>query len=381
MVAEPYVSVPPLKYGGTERVIYYLTKGLVESGHEVTLLAPGDSKVPCKLIPVCDEHTSFGKDAEENAKIEKHVALIHRKMKKILNDILPSIDIIHSHTLDLTDFQDFPNITTLHGPFLFSQLKYFEKRKGLFYVSISENQQEGFPDLQYAGVCYNGLDPDKFPFVEKPKDYLCFIGRYDEEKNPHLAIELALRLGMNIKLAGKLDFQGKEYFEKVLKPYFKNPLVENWGELGMKDKIDLISNARVNLHPTSFREPFGLTVLESAYCGTPTLAIAKGSMPELIEDGRTGLLVEDFVEGYHHMDELFSMDRRYISERARNLFNYKIMTRQYELAYEKVIEIFEERRRLSQKTLREMQNVRDILRGVWIERNNHSYGRWNRRNH
>ena len=367
MLAEPYVEVPPQKYGGTERVIYFLIKGLMERGHEVTLLAPGDSQVPCKLIPICEKHTFFGKDVEENITIERRVAEIHKRMKKILRAILPHVDIIHSNAYDLIDFQEFPNLTTLHGPFLFSQLKYFEKREGLFYASISENQQEGFPDLQYVGVCYNGLDPEEFPFVEKPQDYLRVRGRYDQEKNPHLAIELALRLGMKIKIAGKLDFQGKDYFEKVIKPYLAHPLVENLGEIGMQEKIELISNARVNLHPTGFREPFGLTVLESAYCGTPTLAIEKGSMPELIEEGRTGLLVEDFVQGYHHMDQLFSMDRRYISERARNLFNYKIMARQYELAYQKVIEIFEERAKLSEKTLKEMQTTRDILKGVWAE--------------
>lgn len=292
---------------------------------------------------------------------------MQRHTKLILRKLAEEVDIIHSHGFDLKDFQDYPNLTTLHGPFVFSKLRYFEQRRGLFYVTVSENQQEGFPDLQYAGVCYNGLDPAEFPFVKHPEDYLCFIGRFDHEKQPHLAIELALRLGMKIKLAGKLDYLGRLYFEEKVKPYLKNPLVEYWGEIAMKEKIKLISNARVNLHPTGFREPFGLTVLEAAYCGTPTLAIAHGSMPELIEEGRTGLLVEDFVEGYHHIDELFNMDRHYISERARNLFNYKIMARQYELAYEKVIEIFEERRNLSKKTLSEMQRMRDVLRGVWKE--------------
>lgn len=365
MIAEPYVAVPPTKYGGTERVIYFLIKGLMERGHDITLLAPGDSNVDCKLIPTVDKHTFFGKNIAENDVIEKKVKQVHRKMKRILTDLQSEVDIMHSHAFDLIDFQDFPNLTTLHGPFIFSQLRYFEKRNGLFYASISENQKEGFPDLQYVGTCYNGLDPAEFPVVEKPKDYLCFIGRLDEEKNPHLAIELALKLGMKIKLAGKLDFRGKEYYEQVLLPLFKHKDVEYIGEVAMPEKIELISNALVNLHPTGFREPFGLTVLEAAYCGTPTLAISKGSMPELIEDGRTGLLVEDFVEGYHHMDSLFQMDRNYIAERARNLFNYKIMAKQYELAYQKVAEIFEERKNLSKKTLQEMQTMRDILRGVW----------------
>lgn len=366
MVAEPYIAVPPEKYGGTERVIYYLIKGMVENGHDVTLLAAGDSKVPCKLIPICKKHTFFGINEAENKKIERRVAAIHRKTRKILHDIAGDADIIHSHGFDLIDLQDYPNLTTLHGAFVFSELKYFQKRRGLFYASISQNQQDGFPDLQYVGICYNGLDPDEFAFVEKPEDYLCFIGRFDHDKSPHLAIELALKLNMKIKIAGKIDFRGREYFRDVIKPYLKNPLVEYHGEIGMEEKAKLIGNARVNLHPTGFREPFGLTILESAYCGTPTLAIEKGSMPELIEEGRTGSLVEDFVEGYHHMTDIFQMDRRYISERARNLFNYRTMTKQYELAYGKVREIYDERKNLSKKTLAEMQSMRDILKGTWL---------------
>ena len=368
MIADPYVAVPPDKYGGTERVIYYLIKGLMEQGHDVTLLASGDSKVPCKLIPISETHIPYGKTPEENKIAEKKVKLIAKHTKKLIKKIAPEVDIIHSHGFDLKEFQEYPNITTLHGAFVFSYLKYFERRRGLFYVTISENQKEGFPDLQYVGTCYNGLDPEEFPVVLEPEDYICFIGRLDHEKNPHLAIELALKLGIKLKLAGKIDFAGYDYFENQIKPHLENPLIEYVGELGMKDKINLISKARVNLHPTGFREPFGLTVLEAAYCGTPTLAISKGSMPELIEEGRTGLLVEDFVEGYHHMDDLFNMDRNYISERAQHLFNYRTMTKQYELAYQKVIEIMDERNKLSQKTITEMQKMRDVLKGVWKEK-------------
>lgn len=365
MVAEPYVAVLPIKYGGTERVMDALIQGLQEKGHEVVLLAAGDSQVDCELIPICAEHLTFGKDPVENTKIRKRVNAIHAKTRRLLRAIAPRVDLIHSHGFDLIQFQRVPNLTTLHGSFIFSQLRYFEKRTGLFYVSISENQQAGFPDLQYVGVCYNGLNPEEFPVVTEPDDYLCFIGRFDEEKSPHLAIELALRLERKIKVAGKVDYLGSEYFRTVIEPYFRHPLVEYMGEVDMQQKIELMSHAAINLHPTSFREPFGLTVLEAAYCGTPSLAISKGSMPELIEDGRTGLLVEDFVEGYHHIDQLLAMDRQYIADRSRSLFNYTTMTRQYELAYQKVIEIFSERRKLSEKTLAEMQSMREVLRTVW----------------
>ena len=235
-----------------------------------------------------------------------------------------------------------PNLTTLHGAIDFNQLSYYRERKNLYYVSISRNQQEACPDLQYVGVVYNGEDPEPFPVVAEPDDYVCFLGRFDREKNPHLAIQLAISLGIPIKLGGKIDFQGERYFEQQVKPYLDHPLVEYLGELDLEEKIDLLAHARCNLHPTGFREPFGLTVLEAAFCGTPTLAIARGSMPELIEVGRTGLLIEDFVEGDHQIEECFEMDRAYIAQRARHLFNYQTMTRQYLRAYERVLDIFDD---------------------------------------
>ena len=139
------------------------------------------------------------------------------------------------------------------------------------------------------------------------------------------------------KVAGKIDHESQGYFEQEIAPYLNHPLVEYLGELGFDEKVELLSHAKCNLHPTSFREPFGLTVVEAAYCGTPTLAIARGSMPELIEFGRTGIWVEDFVEGYHRLEECFAMDRRYIASRARQLFTYRTMTKRYLQAYHTVI--------------------------------------------
>jgi glycosyltransferase involved in cell wall biosynthesis len=365
MIAEPYVAVPPPKYGGTERVIYHLIRGLKEQGHEITLLAPGDSEVPCRVVPTVPKALNFGKNTEENILVEKEVKLAAIRTKKLLRDLLPEVDIIHSHGFDIKEFQDFPNLTTLHGIFALAKMSYFEKRRGLFYVSISENQQGGFPDLQYVGVCYNGLDPAEFPYVAKPDDYVCFIGRLDAEKAPHLAIDLAIKLGKKIKVAGKIDFQGRAYYEEKIEPLFQNPLVEFLGELGHKEKVELLSHAQVNLHPTNFREPFGLTVLEAAYCGTPTLAIRRGSMPELIEEDRTGVLVEDFDEGYHAIEKCFELDRNYISQRARLLFNYKTMAKQYEIAYERVLDTFELHRAHALKTLERIQETRQALLGAW----------------
>jgi glycosyltransferase involved in cell wall biosynthesis len=345
IVSLPYVPVPPLKYGGTERVIYYLIKGLQELGHEPILVGPGDSTVDCEIIPTVKKSIFFPRDKRRlpnfNAKIRK----INRETKQLLWDLAPSVDIIHSHKFDLKDFADIPHLITLHDPIVLMQskiennlpLKYYIERSNLNYVSISKNQQALFPDLNFLGTVYNGEDPDEFPIIKKSQNYVCFVGRFNREKNPHLAIQLAINAGIKIKLGGKIDFKGNEYFKEEVKPLLRHPLVEYLGELGSKETKKVLGNAKVNLHPTGYREPFGLTVLEAAYSGTPTLAIAKGSMPELIKDGHTGKLVEDFVEGYHQLEECFNLNRDFIAKRARHKFNYKNMAHDYLKMYHKAI--------------------------------------------
>ena len=344
LVADPYVAVPPKKYGGSEQVINYLIKGLVEEGHEPLLLGPGDSQVPCQLIPIVPKAILFPDTRSSTLKFQKKVRTIANNTHAALHKIAGSIDIIHSHAspkseFDISKFEYAPNVTTIHDSIKFDDTPYYLNRPNM-YISISRNQQESFPNLNYVGVVYNGEDPAEFPIIETPQNYLCFLGRFDREKNPHLAIQLALSLGIRIKIAGKIDHLSDGYFQDKVEPYLSHPLVEYLGELNFDQKVDLLSHAMCNLHPIGFREGFGLTVIEAAYCGTPTLAIARGSMPELIENGRTGLLVEDFIEGFHKLKYCFEMDRLYIAKRARTLFNYRTMTKQYIKTYEKVLEIF-----------------------------------------
>lgn len=345
LVAAPAIPVPPVRYGGTELIVYHLIRGLVAAGHEPVLLAPGDSNPGCELVPTVSEALYFPKAKKDIPAYERKLAVANRVTVRKLRQILPRVDIVHSHGFDLLPFKDFPNLTTLHGHISFDMLNYYLERKELYYASISENQQAACPDLNYVGVVYNGEDPAAFPIVTEPDDYVCFLGRFDRDKNPHLAMQLAVNLGMRIKVAGKIDYLAEGYFDEEVRPLLDNPLVEYLGELGFEEKVELLSRAKCNLHPTGFREPFGLDVLEAAYCGTPTLAVARGSMPELIEEGRTGMLVEDFVEGYHQIHECFSMDRNYIATRARMLFNYTTMTEQYIRAYQRVLGTFAERRK------------------------------------
>lgn len=340
IVAGPHYPVPPSGYGGTERIVFHIVKGLIEAGHKPILLGSGDSTVDCEVIPVVQKAIYFPKFKRSLPAFQIRLKAIEQRTKDILHEIKDRVDIIHSHGFDLKHFTDFPNLTTIHNEVKFEDIKYYVARKNLYYVTISKNQQNSIPSLQYIDVVYNGEDPDDFPVVEKPQNYICFIGRMEREKNPHLAIQLAINLKMKIKLAGKIDFHGIDYYKTEIEPYLKHPLVEYLGEIDSAERTQLLSKAKCNLHPTNFREPFGLTVMEAAYCGTPTLAITRGSMPELIEVGRTGMLVEDFVEGYHQIEECFKMDRRYIARRTRLLFNYKTMTTNYLQAYDEVISRF-----------------------------------------
>lgn len=345
IVADPYVPVPPRKYGGTEQVIANSIKGLMELGHEPILLAPGDSEVPCELIPTVPKAVFFPARRADTAKHTLKVHKIAKNTEALLKNLLKKreIDVIHSHAnvdsaFDMRKFTEYPNVTTMHGPIMFQHLEYYLSRQDMNYVTISKNQQEAFPRLSYVGVAYNGEDPSEFPIVAEPEDYVCFLGRFDREKNPHMAIMLAISLGMKIKVAGKVDHLSDGYFQEEVEPYLSHPLVEYMGELDFEQKVELLSKARCNLHPTGFREPFGLTIIEAAYCGTPTMAVNRGAMSELIEKDRTGILVEDMIEGYTRLQECFKMDRLYIAKRARSLFNYRNMAEQYVAAYEVAIE-------------------------------------------
>lgn len=367
VIAGPHYPIPPPKYGGTERVIQYLIKGLIELGHKPVLLAAGDSKVDCELIPICDRAIGFPQNRSR-----KLMGEYNRQLKKIketteieLQRTLGRVDIVHSHGFDLVNFQKFPNLTTIHTNF--DNFPAELKHQGLYYNSISKSHQEEFPDLQLIGTIYNGGDPAEFPIITKPEEYVCFIGRFDTDKNPHLAIQLALKLGIKIKLAGKVDFFGNTYFKKEIKKYLNHPLIEYMGEIVHQEKIELVSKAKCNLHPISFPEPFGLTVMEAAYCGTPTLTRFRGSMPELIEKGRTGLLVNDFVKAERELEKCFSFDRNYIASRSRKLFNYKVMAKQYLIAYERVIKLW----RLAQKETDKLRNItaktRQELENIWTK--------------
>jgi len=347
IIGSPYLPIPPVKYGGTERYLYNLIKGLTELGHHVILFGTGDSQVDCEIIPIIDKSLPWVQDPVEDKILDDTIrAEAKRKAYQLVRENLHRIDIIHSHGVNIEEFKNHPHLITLHGSMQFANSpvsSFHQYNRDLFYNTISHNQSLTTGHLKTIGTIYHGLDPADFPLVIQPEDYLSYLGRYSSEKNPDQAMHLAIELKEKLKVAAKLDFSGVEYYEKECKPLFEKyfELLTDIGEQGEVGKIKLVAHAKANLHPAAgFREPFGLTILEAAYCGTPTLAVRKGSLPELIEDGKTGILVEDFVEGMSRLHECYSMNRQYIAERARRVFNYKTMSQLYVIAYQNIINIY-----------------------------------------
>lgn len=372
IVSPAYLPIPPKRYGGTERVIFNLIKGLKAIGHNPILFGPADSQVDCEIVPIIDHSTGFSKDEASDKLLNVLRSNAIKKAFEEINRNRSRIDILHSHGIDIKDFSDIPHLFTLHLEIVLSdvnksrEFKYFNDRKNLFYNTISQNANLAVQNLNVVGTVYNGLDPNDFPLIESPSDYYSFVGRFNPDKNPHQAMELAIEKNKKIKVAAKYEYVDDRYYQEKCKPLLDNALVENVSEQDDLGKISILSNAKVNLHPTNFREPFGLTVLEAAYSGTPTLAIRRGSMSELIEDGKSGFLVEDFTEGYFLTEKSEQLDRRYISERAKRMFNYKIMARQYEKIYENIIRIYKDQLPL-EKIKSKVENSREEVDSLYAK--------------
>lgn len=332
--------VPPVKYGGTELVASNLTEELVKRGHTVYLIASGDSETKAKLLPVFPESIRM---LPESKDMKMRDALKFMGVGKIL-DILKNldVDIVHNHLgWRLLPFSNIINkkiITTLHGPLdIKYQRKIYEKFKKSNFVSISKNQKEPLPDLNYIGTVYNGIDIKKFSFRNEPGDYLAFLGRMSPEKGPVQAIQAAKKSGIKLKMAAKVDVNDKDFFEKEVKPLIDNKNIEFIGEIGPEEKSDFLKNAKALLAPIQWREPFGLFFTESMACGTPVIAFRNGSVPEIIEDGKTGFIVEEINEMAEAIKNIDRIDRKKCRERVEKYFTSEKMADGYEAIYKKIL--------------------------------------------
>ena len=331
-------SVPPKYYGGTERVISYLTEALVEMGHDVTLFASADSKTSAQLKPQCPCSFRLDKNKEDHM---PYYILMHENIYQHAADF----DILHSH-MDYALFSMLRNlkkpfVTTLHGRLNISSLRpIYDEFDDTPLISISNDQRKPFPSINWQSTVYNGLPKNLYKCYEKSGKYLAFIGRISPEKGPDLAVEIAKKLDMPLKIAAKIDKVDEAYYESKIKPLFKHSLVEYIGEISDQEKNEFLGNAYALIFPIDWPEPFGLAMIEAMACGTPVVARRCGAVPEVIEEGVSGFIFKTVDEAIKQVNDVTSLNR----QRVRNAFEKKFtathMANNYIKTYEKIIAHF-----------------------------------------
>ena len=334
-VAPLYESVPPKCYGGTERVVSYLTEELVRQGHEVTLFASGDSETKARLVAACPR--SLRLDEHCQNQMARHFVMLERLFQRAAE-----FDIIHFHI----DYLHFPlsrrelitQVTTLHGRLDIPDLvPLYQEFQEMPVISISNGQREPLPWANWQATVYHGLPVAMYRFREKPGNYLAFLGRISPEKRVDRAIEIARRVGMPLKIAAKVDPVDRDYFDSVITPLLSNSLVEFVGEIGDSEKDEFLGNAFALLFPIDWPEPFGLVMIEAMACGTPVIAYRGGAVPEVMEQGQTGFIVhglEDAVEAVRHVAQLSRKRCREVFERR---FTVTRMAHDYVQQFERLI--------------------------------------------
>jgi glycosyltransferase involved in cell wall biosynthesis len=340
-VAPMYESVPPHRYGGTERVVSYLTEELVRRGHDVTLFASGDSRTSAKLAPTSAAalRERFSLHEMRDVAPPLHLAMIGEVLQRA-----DEFDIIHSHVdyfpWAFMPFVSTPLVTTMHGRL---DVAYWppliERFNKTPLVSISHHQRAPLAPLHphWVGTVYHGIAVDQFPFSAKPGDYFLFLGRIAVEKRPDWAVEIAKRTGIRLKVAAKVDPYDQEYFNREIKHLFDDPLVEYLGEADEQEKRQLLAGAYGLLFPIDWPEPFGMVMIEALACGTPVLAMNRGSVPEVLRHGVTALVGNSVDELVALAPHLGMLDRRACRIEAERRFSSAAMAGRYEQVYRRVI--------------------------------------------
>ncbi|RMG57285.1 MAG: glycosyltransferase family 4 protein [Deltaproteobacteria bacterium] len=330
-VSPLYESVPPKLYGGTERVVSYLTEALVEMGHEVYLFASGDSETKAHLIPVEEKALRLGGQVRDS--IAPHVTMAEKVAK-----MADEFDVIHNH-IDYLLFPiarriKTPVITTLHGRLdLPETVKVFTEFREMPLVSISDAQRTPLPHCNWVGTVYHGLPEDLYRPGDGKGGYLAFIGRISPEKRVDSAIRIATKAGIPLKIAAKVDPADREYYERVIKPLLNNPLVEYIGEIGEGEKEKFLGDAIALLFPVDWPEPFGLAMIEAMACGTPVLARRRGSVPEVVDEGVTGFIFEEEEEAVPLLEKTLTLPREAVRKRFEERFTARRMAEEYHHLY------------------------------------------------
>lgn len=333
-VAPLYESVPPQRYGGTERAVSYLTDALVGMGHDVTLYAAADSKTQARLVGICPSALRLDKTC-----IDPYAHHI-RMLEYVMRDI-NEFDIVHFHI----DYLHFPLsrrqrvrcVNTLHGRLDIPDLvPLYREFPEMPMVSVSDAQRLPLFWINWLATIYHGLPPHLYELHERLGNYAAFLGRISPEKRVDRAIEIVSRAGIQLKIAAKIDAVDREYQQQI-KPLLRNPLVEFIGEIGEHEKDEFLGNARALLFPIDWPEPFGLAMIEAFACGTPVIAFRRGSVPEVIADGVTGFVVTDVDEAVHALTRMDKISRRRCREEFERRFTSTRMANEYVEVYEKLL--------------------------------------------
>ena len=329
-------SVPPKLYGGTERVVSYLTDELVAMGHEVTLFASGDSQTAAELVPCAPRALRL--DAEVKDPVPP---LLH--MLECVRRRAQQFDVLHFHVdhLHLPFFRMIAGktVTTLHGrldiPGLAELYQDFDEMP---LVSISDAQRSPLKTASWLGTVHHGLPSSVCPFNDSPRgDYVAFLGRISPEKRLDRAIDIARRASMRLRIAAKVDFADEEYFHKIIAPRLREPGVEFIGEVDEAQKAEFLGDATALLFPIDWPEPFGLAMIESMSCGTPVIAWPHGAVAEVVDDGVTGFIVNSIDEGVRAVKNVKALERRRVRQRFGERFSAERMAREYVRLYQRLI--------------------------------------------
>ena len=333
-VAPLYESVPPKAYGGTERVVSWLTEELVRLGHEVTLFASADSMTTARLVPCCPESLRLAPDCVDQ--LAHHVVML----AKVLQE-KDEFDLIHFHT----DYLHFPisardrylHLTTLHGRLDIPDLvPLYEMYSDMPVISISDAQRDPLPHLNWQGTVHHGFPPESYTPYRKSGKYLAFLGRTSPEKGLDQAIEIAQRAGMPLKIAAKIDKVDQEYFDACIRPLLNSPDIEFLGEIGYPEKNQFLGEAAALLFPICWPEPFGIVMIEAMACSTPVIAYPLGSVPEVIKDGVSGYIVPDLQSAVAAVGNLDKLDRKNVRRHFEQHFTAARMAKDYLRIYERM---------------------------------------------
>jgi len=332
-IAPLFESVPPRLYGGTERVVSYLTEELIRQGHQVTLFASGDSITSAELVPCTSRALRLDPNVRDPI---PHYTLMLDKVCERTADF----DILHFHI----DYLHFPlfrskavrTVTTLHGrQDLADHMPFYRRFSDMPLISISNAQRTPLAGANFVGTVYHGLPLDLHKSCGKRAGgYLAFLGRISPEKRPDRAIAIARAAGLPLKIAAKVDTVDEVYFREVIAPLLEGAEVEFVGEINDSAKADFLGRATGLLFPIDWPEPFGLVMIEAMACGTPVLAFRGGSVPEIVEDGLTGRIVSNIEEAVQAVPDLLALDRKAIRARFEQRFSSRRMASDYVRIYQ-----------------------------------------------